>query len=77
MKEPKYSTDTILYPRGCSKEYQIKHQSKYKMIELIKERIDSTFPEDNEAYYDIEYYAYSNNGSSWFPEETLTDTLGE
>ena len=68
-----------LYFRGCSRQYQIDNVfvPKFtKKTEFILFNEDEESDDFGEAY-DYSSYVYSENESSWYPEETLTKTLNE
>ena len=68
---PKYKINDILYPAGCSKEFQENNIFIPKFIELRKYNIPHELEDDTIG----KYFAYSNNGYSWFPEKSLINKL--
>ena len=68
----KYKTGQKLYFKNCSKEYQKNNIFIPKYIERKEIEIQS-----EEGNYTIKYYIYSENGFSWYPENTLEEIDNE
>lgn len=73
MNEPLFSKGDLVYVKGTSEEYKKEHPI---IINYIKK--DSWKSKDDDGIIsEIEYWAYSSNGSGWYPESTITNKIKE
>jgi len=69
----KYNIGQTLYFKYCTKEYQLNDIFKPRFIKeqrtIIKNEV--------EGDYTLIYYIYSENGNTWYQENTLTSVLND
>lgn len=70
MQQNKYNLGQKLYFRLLPEEYQLDNVFVPKFIDTKTYKI-----KDDDGEIEVEYFIYSENGHSWYPENTLSDEI--
>jgi len=71
--KPKFNIKETLYFQGCTREYQEENI----FIPTMVEKSVKTYIDEDDIEHSHTSFKYSENGFSWYPENTLTNTLSE
>ena len=71
--KPKYEIKDRLYFQGCRREYQ---EENIFIPKFIEKRV-TTWEDEEGIEHNYVSFSYSENGFSWYPENTLTDVLSD